>query len=302
MGGSGGFSGYSSINARANLSSSTKNAQLSQRELEINEFLENLLKNFNNRDSETIQRHLREIERVLGKNIDGLDKILFGGSISKKTFIEGTSDVDALVFLDKSLYKNASPKELQNTFYQMLTKRFPNTQIEKGTLAVTVKFSDYEIQLLPAFRQNGKVQIADRTGNSWSKPIDTHAFTDRLTKTNKMNNNKVVPVIKIAKDLFSNLPKKYQLSGYHIEALAVDAFSSYTGRTTLYDMTKHLLNHSIKRVLYPMVDVTGQSGTIDADWGNQNSIQRQRVSYYIKDISKRFSEADTTSVKKELFN
>ena len=301
MGGSGGFSGYTN-NVKSNLFSSTKNAQLSQRELEINEFLESLLKNFNNRDSVAIQRHLKEIEKVLGKNIDGLDKILFGGSISKKTFIEGTSDVDALVFLDKSLYKNASPKELQDIFYKMLTHRFPNTQIDKGTLAVTVKFSDYEIQLLPAFRENGKVQIADKTGNGWSRPINTLAFTDRLTKTNKMNNNKVIPVIKIVKDLFNNLPKKYQLSGYHIEALAVDAFSSYTGRATLYDMTNHLLKHSIKRVLSPMVDVTGQSGTIDSDLGSQNSIQRQQVSYHIKDISKRFSESDATFVKKELFN
>ena len=43
MGGSGGFSGYTN-NVKSNLFSSTKNAQLSQRELEINEFLESLPK------------------------------------------------------------------------------------------------------------------------------------------------------------------------------------------------------------------------------------------------------------------
>ena len=37
-------------------------------------------------------------------------------SISKNTFIEGASDVDALVILDRAKYKDATPKELQNAF------------------------------------------------------------------------------------------------------------------------------------------------------------------------------------------
>ena len=95
MGGSGG-SGYK------NVSSSTKlggisNANASQIEMEINEFLEQLLKEYNSRDIEAINTHLLEIEKTLGKDIDEVDRILFGGSISKKTYIEGMSDVDALV-------------------------------------------------------------------------------------------------------------------------------------------------------------------------------------------------------------
>lgn len=131
----------------------------------------------------------------------------------------------------------------------MLKQRFPRTEIVKGNLAVTVKFSDYEVQLLPALRESGKVQIAGRDGTTWTKPINIAAFTRRLTETNRSNGNKVVPVIKIVKSLFDHLPPKYQLSGYYVEALAVDAFSVYNGRYTLYDMTKHLLDHSVKVAL-----------------------------------------------------
>lgn len=303
MGGSGGgFSGYGSISTKAQMLASKQGTQASQRELEINEFLEALLKDFNNRDVNAIQTHLNEIEKVLGREIDGLDAILFGGSISKKTFIEGTSDVDALVFLDSAKYKTLSPKELQKAFCDLLQKRFPRTEISKGELAVTVKFSDYEIQLLPAIRENGKIRIADRENKGWSAPINVSAFTSKLTKTNKSNGNKVVPVIKLAKDIFSKLPQKYQLSGYHVEALAVDAFTAYNGRYTLYDMTKHLLDYSVKRVLSPMHDITGQSGIIDDYLGSSNSIERQHLSHYIKDIAGRFSGSDATSVTKELFN
>ncbi|MFB0919922.1 MAG: hypothetical protein QMB62_03430, partial [Oscillospiraceae bacterium] len=193
--------------------------------------------------------------------------------------MEGTSDVDALVFLDSARYKNTSPKDLQEVFYKMLQTRFPNTEISKGALAVTVKFSDYEVQLLPALRENGKVRIADRESRGWSSPINIAAFTNKLTKINKINGNRVIPVVKLAKNLFNKLPQQYQLSGYHVEALAVDAFATYNGRSTLYDMTKHLLDYSTKRVLSPMNDVTGQSRIIDDYFGAANSVSRQHLSH-----------------------
>lgn len=302
MGGSSGsFAGYGTINVEAKMLASQQGTQSSQREIVINEFLEALLKDFNSRDVEAIQTHLNEIEKVLEREIDGIDAILFGGSISKNTFIEGTSDVDALVFLDGAKYEEESPKALQDSFYRMLQSRFPHTEIKKGELAVTLKFSDYEIQLLPATRENGKIRIADRETQGWSSSINVSAFTSKLTKINKLNSNKVVPAIKIAKSLFSKLPKKYQLSGYHVEALAVDAFTAYNGRYTLYDMTKHLLDHSTKRVLSQMNDITGQSGIIDNYLGTTNSPYRQELSHHIKDIAGRFSGSDANSVIKELF-
>ena len=298
MGGSGGFSGYKSIGI-SRLYANVSGSQSSQIEIEMNKFLEDLLKEYNSRDVEAIRTHLNEIEKALGKEIEGIEKILFGGSIAKSTFIEGTSDVDALVILDSSKYKNASPKDLQQEFLKMLQHRFPKSEIKCGALAVTVKFKDYEIQLLPAMKQNGKLKIASSDGNGWSSLINSAAFTKKLTAINQMNGNKVVPVIKLAKSLFNNLPSKYQLSGYHVEALAVEAFSAYNGRCTLYDMTRHLLDYSTRRVLNPMNDVTGQSGEIDSNFGGRNSMIRQQLSLQIKNIAGKFSGA--TAYAKELF-
>lgn len=301
MSGSGGSSGYSGISPKVRVVESAKNTQSSQQEMEINEFLEELLKEFNDRDTAAIQKHLNEIEKALGKEIDGLDSILFGGSISKKTFIEGISDVDALVFLDSSKYKDFTPKELQKQFAVLLNGRFPKTEIKMGTLAVTVKFSDYEIQLLPALRVVNRIRIADSDGKSWSNPINVRAFAGKLTAVNKANGNKVVPVIKLVKNLVTNFPQEYRPTGYHVEALAVDAFTNYNGRNTLYDMTKYLLEYSVKRVLNPIIDVTGQSKIVDDNLGPAKSVPRQRLSHYIKDIVSRFSGTDAVAVTKELF-
>lgn len=115
------------------------------------------------------------------------------------------------MLLNGSKYKLLTPKELQDKFVALLKVRFPKTEISKGALAVTLKFSDYEIQLLPAIKDRNKIIIADRSGNTWSNPINVNAFTSKLTLVNKANGNKVVPVIKLAKNLFSTLPKQTHL-------------------------------------------------------------------------------------------
>ena len=87
MGGSGGgFSGYGTVSAKAQLLASEAGTQSSQREIEIYEFLEELLKDFNSRDVDAIQTHLQEIEKVLGREIDGLDAIFWRIDFQKNIY------------------------------------------------------------------------------------------------------------------------------------------------------------------------------------------------------------------------
>ena len=58
-------------------------------------------------------------------------------------------------------------------------------------------------------------------------------------------------------------------------------------------MTKHMLNYSVKRVLNPMNDVTGQSGIIDDKFGPSRSVTRQYLSRHIQDIAGHFSGASS---------
>ncbi len=49
----------------------------------------------------------------------------------------------------------------------------------------------------------GKLELQMEKERGWSLPINVSAFTSKLTKINKVNGNKVVPVIKLAKSLFN---------------------------------------------------------------------------------------------------
>ena len=289
-------------NINNQITSSSNSAQGSENRILINDFLKDLLKELNDRDIEAIQKHLETIKSVLRNEIEDFDKILFAGSISKNTFINGKSDIDVLVFLNSEKYKGASPKIIKDYLYEMLKTRFPSTEIRKGDLAVTLKFTDYEIQLLPALRENEKIRIANRDGTHWSNLINMNKFREKLTVINKMNDNLVVPAIKITKYLLSKLPAEYQLSGYHIEAIATEAFATYTGKYTYYDTTKYFLDYIETRVHRQIVDVTGQSGIIDDYLGPDRSIIRQKCSLQIRDIKGNFEAATNIGLIQKLFS
>ena len=289
------------INMNSQIASGANSARGFENEIVINEFLQNLLKEINDRDVDAIQKHLDTIKSVLKNEIEDFDRILFAGSVAKNTFINGVSDIDALVFLKSDIFRGASPKELKNQLYELLKTRFPFTKIKKGDLAVTLKFTDYEIQLLPALRDNEKIRIANRDGSQWSNPINMSKFREKLTAINKLNSNLVVPAVKITKYLLNKLPAEYQLSGYHIEAIATEAFANYDGKLTYYDTTKHLLNYIGARVHRQVADVTGQSGIIDDYLGPDGSITRQRCSLKIKEVFGNFEGATNIGLLQKLF-
>lgn len=155
--------------------------------------------------------------------------------------------------------------------------------------------------MLPALRENDKIRIANRENSQWSNPINMNKFREKLTAINKMHGHLVVPAIKITKYLLNKLPTDCQLSGYHIEAIATEAFANYDGKYTYYDTTKHLLNYIGTRVHRQIVDVTGQSGIIDDYLGPDKSIIRQRCSLQIKEISSRFESTTNIGLLQQLF-
>jgi predicted RND superfamily exporter protein len=249
------------------------------------------LADYNNRDVSVIQGHLDTIKSALEQEIDGNVDILYGGSVAKHTYVDGISDIDALVLINKSELKDKSPAEVKKYFFERLQARLPRTQIGQGNLAVTVEFRDSEIQLLPAIRHESGFKIADFTGNNWSaiKPIE---FTSLLTGINQNNGGKVVPTIKLAKSIISELPESQRLSGYHVEAIAVEVFQKYQGSKKTKDMLKYFFDEASRQVLRPIRDTTGQSMHVDDYLGSVNSADRNRVSKSLDRISRRMKNAD----------
>jgi hypothetical protein len=269
----------------------------------INDFLADQLRTYNDRDPNTINSRLDQIAEVLGDVTDRLDRLLFGGSIAKHTYVDGLSDVDALVVLRGE--QSDDPTQLLEDFARRLRTAMASTavtDVSAGHLAVTVTYADgVQIQLLPARERRGRLAIASEDGSGW-REIRPRKFAEKLTEVNRNNNGGVVPAIKLAKGLFDrHLPAQQRLSGYHIEAIAVDAFKNYHGSLSREAILRHLVDHAAQAVLRPTSDITGQAVHIDSHLGPAGSGQRKGIAASLRRVGSKLESASSVESYEDLF-
>ncbi len=264
-------------------------------EVEVSVVIDTLLANYNNRDTNAIKSHIDTIINAIQKEIEGTCDIIFGGSYQKHTYVDGLSDIDSLVLLNNSELINKSPNEVLEYFGDMLKERFPESKIEIGKIAITIRFTDRKIiQLLPAVKSVDGFKISNANGDKWSK-IKPKNFTNKLTETNKKNNDKMIPTIKVVKAINSYLPKSKQLTGYHIESLAIEAFKAYSGEKNIKKMLQHFFESAKYLVKSPIKDKSGQSVYVDEYLGRKNSIDRKQISIILDRISRRMKNANSSA-------
>jgi len=167
--------------------------------------------------------------------------------------------------------------------------------IQKGDLAVTIEFNDGAIiQLLPAVKTADGVKIQSAKANKWSE-INPQGFTNKLSKVNQTLEGKLVPTIKLIKGINAQFSEKRQMTGYHIESLAIEAFKSYPGERTTKAMLEHFFEQAKTTVLSPIKDKTGQSIHVDEYLGSQNSEERKGISYQLDLISRKIKNANNVA-------
>jgi predicted nucleotidyltransferase len=264
---------------------------------DVNQKIDDKLADFNKRDAEKHRIHLDEIQEIIEDDIEGAIDLRFGGSVSKRTYVDGLSDVDVLVYINKSELIEKSPREVLEFIKTKLHGRLKNVDdISVGSLAVTVKFSDgTEIQLLPAIRKGDGCVIPKQKGNEWSNIIRPQKFAKKLTDVNQKNDGKVVPVIKLVKAINkTQLSEDQQLTGYHIESLAIEIFKNYPEDRpkTSKAMLTYFFETAKERITSPIKDKTGQSYHVDDDLGPENSPERLRASRSLNRIYNKMKTAD----------
>lgn len=300
MGGSGGsfFRGLRSKDIKElfeQASSSTRNEAY---ESKLAEILSELLVEYNERDVDNINAHLSTIRDLLHEDIEGSIDLRFGGSIRKHTYVDGLSDIDCLVYLRDPELENMSPRQVLEYFSGKLSSGLRGySEISIGNLAVTVKYPDgTTIQLLPAIRKGtGFVIPSSRRANEWSGVVRPEKFADYLTRVNQRCNGKVIPTIKLVKGAMQKSLEEHQVSGYHIESLAIEIFKAYEGSTTLKAMLERFFDRAKNIVRRPIRDRTGQSIHVDDYLGNENSDLREAISEQFDLISRQMRNANRQS-------
>ena len=270
----------------------SRRAPITQAEMnEINSRLSDQLKEYNDRDHEAINRHRQTVRQALEQDEDVV-RILFGGSVERHTYVEGLSDVDALVIVNRSKLSSELPQNAIERMEALIRRRLPNTKIRTGDLAVTVTYSDgVEMQFLPAIERKDGIRIADPAINGWSVVIRPDRFRAKLTKVNQARRGQVIPAIKLMKGLANKaIPNKNErITGYHMESIAIEAFRTYRGPTDLRSIVIHFCESASKIVLKPISGSTGQSDNVDEYMDEARSPRRRRASGHFREMLDSFS-------------
>ena len=274
-------------------------------EFNFNQHCEKLLVEYKRRNAQTVANRFEHICRFLRKDGYSTVQTMFGGSVKKGTFVSGLSDVDVLLIVNNTPFVNQPPANVIKHVKDVIQGQFPENPVSAGKLAVTVNYADgMEIQLLPAIRtKSDGVRIAEHGSSKWRNIVIPKNFTEKLTKINNANGGRVVPVIKLAKamaDCFITRQSN-KISGYHMESLAVDAFTNYEGLADTKSMFTHFLGYSMCAVLSPTPDSTGQTPHVDGYLGPADSLPRKGASTHFGQMRGQVKRCQTRSEFNELF-
>ena len=271
---------------------------------QVDAYLREKLRDYNDRDAEAINRHIRGLRDALEQSGNDVLPTRFGGSVSRHTYVDGLSDVDVLLIVNDSSLSGRDPRVVIQRMAELIQHRMPRTQVSTGHLAVTVTYADgHEIQVLPAIRTKAGIRIANPGRNEWSGVLHPERFSQKLTDVNQANGGRVIPAIKLTKALANHVIRsdKDKINGYHVESLAIDAFKNYRGPTDRKSMVSHLLEFSSSAVIQPIRDSTGQSRFVDDYMGRPGSDARQKAATNFRQMKERLERARSESDLDNLF-
>ena len=304
MGGGGGrYFPHATSDLEKLIQESKKEADRERLDSDVNKLLREVLASYE-RDPATVQEHLGKISEILKDEAD-MEQFLFGGSVAKHTYVDGLSDVDALVILRREELGEKSPSAVLNSFHKSLQNRLTYdtvSSVTRGKMAVTVTYRDgTELQLLPAVQIGAKVAIPNAEAKAWNE-TNPRVFQRTLTKANNRLNCSLVPAIKLVKSIIADFPEQKRLTGYHVESLALEAAKGYRGAKTVKSLVLHIFANASKRVLHPIGDVTGQTRAVDSYLGKPNSTRRRIAADALAGVARRLNAATSVDQWKTTLN
>ena len=270
----------------------------------FNRYCEQLLVHYKRRNTKAVTRHLKSVCDILRHEDDHVVQTKFGGSVQKGTYVTGLNDVDVLLIVNQSSLKNKPPSKVIASVRDTIQQRLPKNPVTAGKLAVTVSYADKtEIQILPAIRTTDGFRIAHPGNTKWSNVVHPDRFAERLIKVNNARGGRVVPTIKLANAMADCLIKdsSRKISGYHMESLAIDASAGYEGDLDPRSMLVHFLGHSVKAVITPIKDPTGQARYVDEYLGPAKSKLRTGASTHFGHMRGKVNSCRTREEFDELF-
>jgi hypothetical protein len=238
----------------------------------------------------TASARQRNVRSAMEKGFAVLDSFL-AGSYARSTMIGPLqdSDIDIVVVIDSSYwaqYKD-SPGGLLEEARKVLLKTYPSTpKIKPDEQAVTITFTDFGVDVVPAFNRKGGGYLIPNSGGGWISTNPT-VHADILTSQNKAHAGDLVPLVKMMKGW--NKSSGNALVGFYVELLTTDILTN----VKIPDFSsgvRYMFDKGREKIKFKQLDPAGFGGQVN---GLTSGTPEEAV--------KRFSLAYDRAVKAEAF-
>jgi hypothetical protein len=165
--------------------------------------------------------------RAAVENSLGIIDSFLTGSYARSTMIAPLkeADVDVFVVLKPQYFhhynnQNGGPPGLLELVKRTIKRTYPTTpDISRNGQAVTIRFSDFVVDVVPAFeRQGGGFLIPNSITRNWLS-TDPKKHVEIAAAANVAHNGDLVPLIKMIKAWNRNAGRYFR--SFHLEVLAL---------------------------------------------------------------------------------
>lgn len=207
------------------------------------------------------------------------------GSYIRNTMIAPLVDVDVDVFvvLDSQYFSQDGQATLLDRMKRVLKRTYPSTpDISRDGQAVTITFTDFKVDVVPAFdRQGGGYLIPNTIGNEWiSTNPKTHVAL--WTQRNKLHNGDLIPLIKMLKGW--NRGHGSYLRSFYLETLTLQIFNGIT-ISSLPSAVRYFFDKARTSVGYALTDPAGYSVIRGLSQSDQDQVKSRIESAYTRALN-----------------
>lgn len=172
---------------------------------------------------------------------------LLTGSWDRRTLTRYLSegDVDVMVVLhygeNKGWDTAVGTTQALDRFKSILLNAYPDTTLRRDRNCITMQFSEFRLDVVPAFRYDGgdyKIPDSVRQKWVWTNPI---TFAEKITEVNATMDGKFVPLIKMVKGW--NRHQGWPIRSFHLECMMYHRYKTYTEGYTYSSMLTIFFEH-----------------------------------------------------------
>jgi hypothetical protein len=177
-----------------------------------------------------ISLHPTDVPKVIGS---------WDRSTMTKYLSEGDVDVLVVLHYGKNKQWNTSDGTVAclDRVRSILADAYRNTTIRRDRNCITMRFSEFRLDVVPAFRyEQGYYEIPDSVRKEWV-PTNPFEFAKGVTRVNKNNlDGKFVPLIKMMKSWNRNVG--WPIRSFHLECMMYHRYKTYEQGYTYPSMLK----------------------------------------------------------------